>query len=349
MRREGRRVCQWKIEKAAAIEVKAADLGQQISRYREAIARKEEEAIEQGRELYTLLVEPIQPALAKKTRVVVVPDAFLWSLPFESLPNAAGRFLVEDVAIGTRRRSPPWRRWTPHRPRAAAPPSLVAFGQPLLGKAAEERLALVRPPAPGRRRRRRRTARFQNVAAVFGPRGPRPTSGDVARADTLAAGVAPGLIIHLAVPLVLAEAAPLYSLAGIHAHRSRPTPASGLIEAASLMSWAPAGGSCRGLPRRVRADIGRGRRAHRAGLVASSSGARRRSWSIAGWPRATGPQRRRPVSPRARTPRRRPPPTASAAPHAGVGVPAESDEGDPRPGRPRGVRTCWAGYLAIGR
>jgi CHAT domain-containing protein len=60
--------------------------------------------------------------------------------------------------------------------------------------------------------------------------------GDAARADRLAAGVAPGSIIHLAVPLVLAEAAPLYSLLAF-----TPTDAadagSGLIEAAWLMSW----------------------------------------------------------------------------------------------------------------
>ncbi len=225
----------WKVEKAAAIEVKSADLSQQVRRFREAIARKEDAALVLGGELYTLLLEPVAPVLAKKTRLVVVPDAFLWSLPFESLPTAAGRFLVEDAAIAYAPSLTALVAMAAARPRAATPPTLVAFGQPLLGKAAEERLALVRPSAPA-------TPSLpvdrevQLAAAVFGPARSRTYVGDAARADKLAAGVAPGSIIHLAVPLVLAEAAPLYSLLAF-------TPAdaadagSGLIEAAWLMSW----------------------------------------------------------------------------------------------------------------
>lgn len=71
---------------------------------------------------------------------------------------------------------------------------------------------------------------------MFGPARSKTYVGDAARADKLAAGVVPGSIIHLAVPIVLAEAAPLYSLLAF-----TPTDAadagSGLIEAAWLMSW----------------------------------------------------------------------------------------------------------------
>jgi tetratricopeptide (TPR) repeat protein len=225
----------WKVEKAAAIEVKSADLGQQVRRFREAIARKEDAALVLGGELYALLLEPVAPVLAKKTRLVVVPDAFLWSLPFESLPNAAGRFLVEDAAIAYAPSLTALAAIDAARPRAAAPPTLVALGQPVLGKAAEERLALVRPPAPATLPPPA-DREIQNAAAVFGPARSRTYVGDAARADKLAAGVAPGSIIHLAVPLVLAEAAPLYSLLAF-----TPTDAadagSGLVEAAWLMSW----------------------------------------------------------------------------------------------------------------
>jgi CHAT domain-containing protein len=182
-----------------------------------------------------VLVEPVATALAKKARLVVVPDAFLWSLPFESLPGASGRFLVEDAAIAYAPSLTALVAMDAARPRASTPPTLVAFGQPALGKAAEERLALVRPPAPA-------TPappvdrEVQNAAVVFGPARSRIYLGDAARADKLAAGVAAGSIIHLAVPLVLTEATPLYSLLAF-----TPTDAadagSGLIEAAWLMSW----------------------------------------------------------------------------------------------------------------
>ena len=225
---------QWKVEKAAVIETKAADLGQQVRKCREAIGRKEDAAMDLGRELYALLVEPVAPVLAKKTRLVIVPDAFLWSLPFESLPNAAGRFLVEDMAIAYAPSLTALTAMDAPRPRAAAPASLVAFGQPVLGKAAEERLALVRPPAPATPPPADRE--IVNAAAVFGPARSRTFVGDAARADKLAAGVTPGSIIHLAVPLVLTEAAPLYSLLAFTP--TDPADAgSSLIEAVWLMSW----------------------------------------------------------------------------------------------------------------
>ncbi len=225
----------WKVEKAAAIDVKSADLSQQVRKYREAIARKEDAALVLGGELYTLLLEPVAPVLAKKTRLVVVPDAFLWSLPFESLTTAAGRFLVEDAAVAYAPSLTALVSMAAPRPHAATAPTLVAFGQPLLGKAAEERLALVRPSAPATPSLPA-DREVQIAAAVFGPARSKTYVGDAARADRLAAGVAPGSIIHIAVPLVLAEAAPLYSLLAF-----TPTDAadagSGLIEAAWLMSW----------------------------------------------------------------------------------------------------------------
>jgi tetratricopeptide (TPR) repeat protein len=224
----------WKVEKAAAIEVKPADLGQQVRRFREAIARKEDAALVLGGELYTLLLEPVAPVLAKKTRLVVVPDTFLWSLPFESLPTAAGRFLVEDMAIAYAPSLTALVAMAAPRPRAA-PPTLVAFGQPVFGKAAEERLALVRPSAPATPSLPA-DREVQLSAAVFGPARSQTYIGDAARADKLAAGVAPGAIIHLAVPLVLAEAAPLYSLLAFTPTDTADA-GSGLIEAAWLMSW----------------------------------------------------------------------------------------------------------------
>ena len=98
--RQRRRVRQWSVQKAVALETSAADLGQKVRKFREAIARKEDAAVDLAGELYTTLVEPVQAVLAKKTRLVVIPDASLWSLPFEALRTADGRYLVEDAAIG---------------------------------------------------------------------------------------------------------------------------------------------------------------------------------------------------------------------------------------------------------
>ncbi len=225
----------WKVQKAVAIDVKAPDLSQQIKRFREAIARKEDAAADLGRDLYALLVEPIQAELAKKSRLVIVPDAFLWSLPFEALRTSAGRYLVEDAAIAYVPSLTALTALEAARQAAGTPRSLVAFGQPNLGKAVEERLALVRPPAAGTPQPSS-DREIQNVAALFAPTRSRTYLGDQARADRLAQGVAPGSILHLAVPVVLTEGAPLYSPLALTPSDAADA-GSGLIEIAWLMSW----------------------------------------------------------------------------------------------------------------
>ncbi len=270
----------WKVEKAAAIEVKSADLSQQVRRFREAIARKEDAALVLGGELYTLLLEPVAPVLAKKTRLVVVPDAFLWSLPFESLPTAAGRFLVEDAAIAYAPSLTALVAMAAARPRAATPPTLVAFGQPVLGKAAEERLALVRPSAPATPSLPA-DREVQIAAAVFGPARSKTYVGDAARADKLAVGRGAGLDHPPRRAARVGRSGAALLAAGVHADRCggrRLGPHRGGV--ADVVE--PARERRGGLARRIRADVGRGRRAHRAGLVVLRRRARRR-WSVNRW------------------------------------------------------------------
>jgi CHAT domain-containing protein len=219
------------VRKAAPIEVKAADFAQQIRRFRESIARKEDSTVEQSRDLYTLLVEPLQDALAKKTHVVVVPDAFLWSLPFEALQTPSGRYLVEDASVAYVPSLTALAAFESSRQRTAGPRALVAFGQPNLGKAVEERLALVRPAAIAAAQ----PAADREVQNA-GPARAKSYVGDQARADKLAQGVGAGSILHLAIPLVLTEGAPLYSPLAFTPIDAADA-GSGLIEVAWLMSW----------------------------------------------------------------------------------------------------------------
>jgi len=225
----------WGVQKVAAIEVQAADLSRQVRRFREAIAKKDDRAVEIGRELHTLLIEPVQEVLPRKSRLVIVPDAFLWSLPFEALQTSAGHFLVEDASVTLVPSLTALVALDSLRPEATSRRALVAFGKPVLGKAIEERLALVRPAAP--------TAQppaadreVEGVALLFGPSRSRTFLGDQARVERLAQGVAPGTILHLAVPTVLTEATPLFSVIALTPSDSADA-ATGLIEVASLMSW----------------------------------------------------------------------------------------------------------------
>lgn len=235
----------WTAQKAA-VDIKAADLAQDVRRFREAVAKKDETAAEIGGRLRTLLLGPFETALARKPRLIVLPDGVLWSLPFEALPAADGRYLVEDHVVS----------YAPSLTALAAieeghqvrspQRSLVAFGRPQPGKAGEERLGLVRPGAPTSQagpvptqpdaeRARADDRELQAIRALFAPGRSTVYAGEQARPSRLAEGVAPGSMLHLAVPVVLTEGSPLYSLIALTP--SDPAdPSSGLVEAAALMT-----------------------------------------------------------------------------------------------------------------
>jgi CHAT domain-containing protein len=123
----------------------------------------------------------------------------------------------------------------PLGPTPAARRSLVAFSRPTLGKAGEDLLALVRAAAPAAAPPPLEHE-LRGIATLLGPARIRTYVGAQARANQLAQGIAPGAILHLAIPVVLTEAAPLYSLLGF-TPTDNADPAAGLIEMAALLTW----------------------------------------------------------------------------------------------------------------
>ncbi len=75
---------------------------------------------------------------------------------------------------------------------------------------------------------------MQAFSALFAPASRKVYVGEQARSDRLAPGVPPGALLHLAVPVVLTEASPLYSTLAF-----TPTDAgdatTGLVETYALM------------------------------------------------------------------------------------------------------------------
>jgi tetratricopeptide (TPR) repeat protein/CHAT domain-containing protein len=252
----------WGVQKLVPIEVKAAELGLKVRQFREAIARKDARVEELGRELYQRLLDPLDPLLSKMTRLLVVPDGFLWSLPFEALPTPAGTFLVEEMAISYIPSLTAAAALAAAAPGVAGTRTLVTFGQPVIGPALEQRLALVRPAAPAAAAqapvspapaaappaapsspaasapaaapRPPADPEVQAISSLFAPASRKIYVGDQARSDRLAPGVAPGTLLHLAVPLVLTEAAPLYSTLAFTPTDSAD-PSTGLVETYALM------------------------------------------------------------------------------------------------------------------
>jgi CHAT domain-containing protein len=73
--------------------------GRDVARFRQQIATRDLGYGVSARALYRTLLAPAAAALRGKSTLVIVPDGFLWQLPFQALQPAAGRHLLEDVAV----------------------------------------------------------------------------------------------------------------------------------------------------------------------------------------------------------------------------------------------------------
>ena len=74
-------------------------LGERVSIFLERLASSDLRVEALGRELYSLLIEPIESDIAGADGLLVVPDDGLWRIPFAALVDRRGRFLVESKAI----------------------------------------------------------------------------------------------------------------------------------------------------------------------------------------------------------------------------------------------------------
>jgi CHAT domain-containing protein len=92
--------------KSSAAEIKVYPLSLSSSKLREQIEIYYKQLSEQridfkarARELYNVLLRDIEPQLIGKTKLCIVPDGYLWELPFQTLIDADNKFLLEKYAI----------------------------------------------------------------------------------------------------------------------------------------------------------------------------------------------------------------------------------------------------------
>jgi tetratricopeptide (TPR) repeat protein len=81
------------------IETSAPELARRVSRFRESIRRPDSRLDNAGRDLFDLLLAPIGAQLQGRNRLIILPDATLWALPFQALQTANGHFLIEDFTV----------------------------------------------------------------------------------------------------------------------------------------------------------------------------------------------------------------------------------------------------------
>ncbi len=222
------------LRQVATIETKAEDLAGTVEAFARAVATNADGVSEASRALRALLIDPVGPGLAGLSRLIVVPDAFLWGVPFEALQDQSGRFLIEDTSVSYAVSASALATMTEVAPPAPPRRFIVAAGSPQLHAAAEARLALLRPPSAKPADGAAREVRA--VAALAGPAASRVLVGGQARVADVREQAATASILHLAAPAMISGASPLFSVIAL-------TPAGaddrseGLVEVADLVDW----------------------------------------------------------------------------------------------------------------
>jgi CHAT domain-containing protein len=119
------------------IPIKQTDLVTQIESFRRRLAERNLGFRASAHNLYDLLLEPAQSLLRGKSSLVIAPDDRLWELPFQALLNERDRYVVERSAVSYAPSLTVLREMTAGRDKRrteAAPSTLLALGNPLIGQ-----------------------------------------------------------------------------------------------------------------------------------------------------------------------------------------------------------------------
>ena len=115
--------------KLFSIDATADDLARIVEKFHRVLASRQAAYAATARELYGLLIKPVEAELRGRDAICIVPDGVLWEVPFQALRSGGNRFLLEDHAI----------QYAPslsvlaqlakqQSEKPAASPSLLAFG-----------------------------------------------------------------------------------------------------------------------------------------------------------------------------------------------------------------------------
>lgn len=216
------------------IPIKRAELTKQTEAFRQQLAGRDLGFRASAVKLYALLLKPAQAQLKGKTNLIIVPDDKLWDLPFQALLTTANRFLIEDAAIAYTPSLTVLRETTKRRKNEraeVASTTLLALGNPLLGKETIERATLVLrdeklDPLPEAEQE------VRALGQLYGSPQSKVYIGPEAREDRVKTEAGQARILHFATHGTLDNASPMYSHLVLAAGDKNE---DGLLEAWELM------------------------------------------------------------------------------------------------------------------
>ncbi|MFN0110003.1 MAG: CHAT domain-containing protein [Blastocatellia bacterium] len=218
------------------LPVKQDELTRQAAAFRQQLAKLDLGFRASATQLYATLLKPAAAQLAGKTRLVIVPDAVLWELPFQALVTPNNRYLIETAAVSYAPSLTVLREMQAARKRRAnGPTNLLALGNPAFGAETVKRVELAYrgeklSPLP------EAEAEVKALGQLYGATSKVYTNA-AAREDRLKAEAANAGVLHIATHGILNDAAPMYSHLALATNDEKEDgqKEDGLLEAWELM------------------------------------------------------------------------------------------------------------------
>ena len=189
--------------KVYEIKIKPNELLQEVNEFHDSIAEQRLSYADNARELYSLLIAPAEQQLRNIDKLSIVPDAFLWNLPFQALKAPNDHFLIEDHALQYAPSLSVQREIDRKRTTRKVESSLIAFGNPVVGKD-EQRNADVCPLPEAEQE-------VNSIAKSFSPGSSKVLIGRDATEKAFKSLADGYSVIHLATHGVIDNRQPLYS------------------------------------------------------------------------------------------------------------------------------------------
>ncbi len=215
-------------------DVKSHVLTAKLSDFHDKVANGDPGFQAASRELYDLLLKPIEKELSGKTNIIIVPDGPLWDLPFQALMDEKGKYLIEKAAVSY---APSLTALKEMRKRAGSrKPSpdgeLLAFGNPIVGTRTKARVQRVfmsekLDPIPEAEHL------VNELGKMYGPKRSKVFTGANAREETAKTESPKYKIVQFATHGILNNASPMYSHL-VMAQNDKNSNEDGLLEAWEL-------------------------------------------------------------------------------------------------------------------
>jgi CHAT domain-containing protein len=117
-----------------SLPVNVDELRQKVNKFHSMLAERHPNHRAFSRELYQLLIEPVAKELQDVSTVCIVPDSFLWTLPFQALTTKRGNYLVEQYALYYAPSLSVLYEMNERSRQSITNGSLIAFGNPVIGR-----------------------------------------------------------------------------------------------------------------------------------------------------------------------------------------------------------------------